>query len=61
MARNVEKQIPRKEYEIMFICWYGELMPDEMDEMEKLSEETLDLFLAITYDERKKFSNWFDV
>jgi hypothetical protein len=45
----------------MFICWYSELMGDEMDEMEKLSDETLEMFLEITYDEQKKFNNWFEV
>ena len=45
----------------MFICWFGELMGDDMDEMAKLSNETLDLMLEITYDERKSFSLWFEL
>jgi hypothetical protein len=45
----------------MFICWYGELMGDDMDEMAKLSIETLDLMLEITYDETKKYSLWFEL
>ena len=45
----------------MFICWFGELMGDDIDEMAKLSDETLDTMLAIPYDERKKFNNWFEI
>jgi len=47
----------------MFICWFGELMGDENDDTlyEHLNEETLDLYLDITYDERKSFSLWFEL
>ena len=45
----------------MFICWFGELMGDDMDEMAKLNNETLDMMIDITYDETKKYNNWFEV
>lgn len=46
----------------MFICWFGELMGDDsIEEMTKLSDETLDTFLSITYNERKKFNLWFEL
>lgn len=45
----------------MFICWFGELMgDDDIEEMAKLNDETLDLFIDITYDERKSYNLWFE-
>lgn len=45
----------------MFICWFGELMGDDTwENLAKLSDETLDMYIAITYDDQK-FSLWFEL